>query len=264
MFLDGTSEVKTLAKHEKDGRFVFRVTTRTPRFRLNQTWRVHAGSPEELGAWVAAIEHAIHEACAEAEAAEMEDVPPRAKNAGDFIHFPRELGPFPIGASPAFRGSKLSPDDYPLHPGQFLSTLPPMDSSNLEVTEVGDVILRRGDLPAYSADAPPIWAHRAMGSIGGKANGGLGCVVELWWQKFVKGSNGTPVHVAVKDGRWRVGRGRLCTMGISPKPEGSWRVHLPWDAIGNAIKAASLELREDHSLVLASGEMVLWSSPPPQ
>lgn len=157
----------------------------------------------------------------------------------------------------------MSAADYPLKPGQFMSTLPVTDSANLEVTEIGDIVLRSGDLPAYPTDEPALWSHRATGSIGGKANGGLGCVLELLWERLANGkSDDIPVHLSVKNGRWRVGRGPLCTMGQSPKPAGAWRVHLPWDSRGKVIKAASLQLLEDNTLVLASGGEVLWSSRP--
>lgn len=173
---------------------------------------------------------------------------------------------------PAFCGSILSPMDRPMTAGQFLSTLPILASTNLAITEVGDVLLRRGDLPAYSEpDLPvhaapegPLWAHRATGSIGGKANGGLGCVVESWWSKAVRGkADDTPVHLSVKNGRWRIGRGRLCTMGKSPKPTGSWRTKLPWDARGKAIKDASLQLLDSGNLVVASGDDIFWDSSSP-
>ncbi|CAM9287371.1 unnamed protein product, partial [Pylaiella littoralis] len=90
----------------------------------------------------------------------------------------------------------------------------------LEVTPVGDVVLRRGDLPAdSSADEPVLWAHRAVKSFDGKANGGLSCVVESWWERNVNGNrDGIPLHLTVSNGRWRVGRGRFCTVGQSPRP----------------------------------------------
>ncbi|CAN0175522.1 unnamed protein product [Pylaiella littoralis] len=118
-------------------------------------------------------------------------------------------------------------------------------------------------MPTSSAEDPPVWAHRATGSIGGMANGGLGCVLQSFWETLGsrKGTD-VPVHLRVKNGRWRVGRGALCVMGRSPKPAGSWRTLLPWDARGEAIKAASLEFR-GNTLVVASGQEVFWSSSPP-
>ncbi|CAN0407501.1 unnamed protein product, partial [Ectocarpus sp. 12 AP-2014] len=135
----------------------------------------------------------------------------------------------------------MSPGDHPLQTGQFLSTAPLVDSTNVEITEIGDVILRAGDSPACSGDKSPLWANRATGSTGDKADGGLGCVLESWRRRMVKGTDDDiPVHLYVMNGRWRVGRGRLCTMGQSPKPHGSWRANLPWDAQGQAIRPLGL------------------------
>lgn len=37
--------------------------------------------------------------------------------------------------------------------------------------------------------------------------------MELWWEELANGkSDDIPVHLAVKNGRWRVGCGGLCTM----------------------------------------------------
>ncbi|CAN0504026.1 unnamed protein product, partial [Scytosiphon promiscuus] len=105
-------------------------------------------------------------------------------------------------------------------------------------------------------------ANHATGSIGSYANGGLGCVLQSLWETLGSSPReDVPVHLRVKNGRWRVGRGALCTIGLSPKPAGSWRRHLPWDARGQAIKAASLELR-DETFVIVSGENIYWSSSP--
>ena len=203
---------------------------------------------------------------------------PRAKNPGDFLPSTGELGP-PVPESPAFRGSSLSPGDYPLQPGQFLSTLPLLDSASLEVTDVGDLVLRAGDLPAFpqavtaataaeegeeeeEEESSTLWAHRASG-FGGEANGGLGCVLESWWRKKINGEAADiPAHLSVKNGRWRVGRGGLCTMVRSPRPQGGWRAHLPWDARGRAIRAATLRILDSKALVVASGDEVVWSSVP--
>lgn len=187
---------------------------------------------------------------------------PLAQNLGD----PSDTSskPHAPDASPAFRGHVLSPEDYPLQTGQFLSTAPLVDSANLEITEIGDVILRAGDIPAFSGDEPPLWAYRATGSTGDKADGGLGCVLESWWGRVVKGANDDiPVHLCVKNGRWRVGRGRLCTMGQSPKPYGSWRANLPWDAQGRAIKTAGLEFRGSTLVLVTPQGKILWSSASP-
>ncbi|CAN0106167.1 unnamed protein product, partial [Ectocarpus sp. 6 AP-2014] len=80
---------------------------------------------------------------------------PLAGNPGDSFNFSMELGPFTFAPTPAFRGDSLGVDDYPLIPGHFLLTAPVVDSANLEVTEVGDLILRRGDIPAYPTDYKP-------------------------------------------------------------------------------------------------------------
>lgn len=128
------------------------------------------------------------------------------------------------------------------------------------------MLLRLGDNPDESDDGDMVWAHRSTGSIGGTVNGGLGCVVESWWRNHVLGVGDIPVNLSVKNGRWRVGRGRLCTMGKSPKPAGSWRVMLPDFVPGNdrgkALRAASLKLVEDGGLVVASGHEVFWESSP--
>lgn len=160
--------------------------------------------------------------------------------------------------SVAFRGSALAPDDFPLYVGQFLSTLSGENSANVEIREIGDILLSRGDTPASSLEDPPLWGHRATGSIGGYANGGLGCVIQYFLETLGNSKRPvTPVHLRVENARWRVGRGFLCTMGQSPKPAGSWRRFQPWDTHGQAIKAAALEIRGDH-LVVAAGEEVFW------
>lgn len=139
--------------------------------------------------------------------------------------------------------------------GQFLSTLPLLDSANVEVTDIGDLVFRKGDLPAFPTEDPALWAHREIGSAWGKANGGPMCAIMT--------RLGVPVKLTVKNGRWRVGRGVLCNMAQSPKPSGSWRVHLPWNARGQVIKDASLQIKDGQTLVVASGDEVFWSSAPP-
>ncbi|CAB1117662.1 unnamed protein product [Ectocarpus sp. CCAP 1310/34] len=223
-------------------------------------WTLDAESQSELDAWVSILTGAI---IAQGPTGDEEtnrfDGAPLAQNLGDSSVTSSNLGSDTPDASPAFRGHVISPGDYPLQTGQFLSTAPLVDSTNVEITEIGDVILRAGGFPAFSGDKPPLWAYRATGSTGDKADGGLGCVFESWWRRMVKGTD-EDVHLYVKNGRWRVGRGRLCTMGQSPRPHGSWRANLPWDAQGQAIKTAGLELR-DRALVLVTphGE-ILWSS----
>ena len=198
-------------------------------------------------------------------------VTPRQQNPGNGRESSGELGSL-MQASPTSRGSTLSPGDQPLQTQHFMSTLPGPDSVSLSVTEIGDIVLRREEPPVRSAEEAeeeqpplplPLWVHRATGSIGERANGGLMCLVESWWGRVVEErATDIPVHLSVKNGRWRVGRGGRCTLGQSPRPAGSWRVHLPWnDARGREIRAASLDLRENGELVVASGAGdVLWSS----
>lgn len=192
-----------------------------------------------------------------------------AHTPNDEFMFERSLGPDTVEPTLVFRGSTLSPEDFPLKTGQFLSTLPLLSSINLEINEIGDVLLRRGDLPAYpnpaySDPGEVLLAHRTTGSIGGEANGGLGCTVESWWLRNVRGAEDVPVNLSVKNGRWRVGRGRLCTMGRSPRPAGSWRAFLPrfipGNARGKALRAASLQLLPSGNVVVASGDEVFWDS----
>lgn len=121
-------------------------------------------------------------------------------------------------------------------------------------------MLRRGDLPAYSDPVQgPLWVHRAIGSVNGKANGGLGCVFESWWMENVLEDEDIPVTLSVHKGRLRSGRGRFCTLGISPKPAGSWKTNIPLSAKGRAIRAASLQLRDDR-MVIAHGDQIFWDS----
>ncbi|CAB1099113.1 unnamed protein product [Ectocarpus sp. CCAP 1310/34] len=122
----------------------------------------------------------------------------------------------------------------------------------------------QGDIPAYPTDNTPLWAYRPTGSVGGTANGGLGCAVEGWWERATNGGRdmGVLVHLAMKNSRWRVGRGRMCTLGQSPRPAGGWRVHLPWDSHGKTLKAASLQLRDGSVVMSTEDAHILWSSSP--
>ena len=178
---------------------------------------------------------------------------PRAANAGDEFFF--AVAPGVTSFEPAFCGNALSPRDDPLLVGQFLSTLPLVDSANVEVTDVGDIIFRKGDLPAFPTEDSPVWAHRVTGTTGGRANGGAMCAL--------MSRLGFQVELSVKNGQWRVGRGLLCNMGQSPRPEGSWWAHVPFNARGNAIRNASFRIEDDgQTLVVASGDVILWSSDP--
>ncbi|CAN0403708.1 unnamed protein product [Pylaiella littoralis] len=243
---------------------------------LRETWELDAGSPEAREAWVALLKETIREARADIEKWKHHEGPIRAKNPGDFLPDPvscEQLGspfqhphapllgiadPPAVCLRPAFRGGTLSSKDGGLRPGQFLSTMPVVDSTNLEITEVGDVVLRHGDWPDSSMGEPPIWAHRATEPISGKAKGGL-----RGWLSSSPGGKRGKVFLAVKNGRWEIRRG-YCVLEQSPKPTGSWRVYLPWDKRGRAIKAATLQLRDDDTVVVASGDEVFWSSPPPR
>lgn len=179
---------------------------------------------------------------------------PRAANAGEQFCFTSKLAPG-TPESPAFRDRSLSRKDDPLLAQHFMSTLPLADSASLEITEIGDIVLRKGDLPACLTEDEPLWAHRAVSPVGGKANGGAMCVFKSWL--------GRPVKLTVKNGRWTVDRGFWCTMGQSPRPAGSWRCGLSWDSRGRAKREASLDVLEDDNLVVASGDEVLWSSVSP-
>lgn len=155
-----------------------------------------------------------------------------------------------------YRGWKLGPKDQPLVPGMFLARAH-KSPVTLEVTEIGDILLSPGFRPDHTQE--PLWAHRATGSFGGFANGGLGCAVEAFWQRIMREEE-APTELSVKNGRWRVGRGWLCTLGRSPAPEGSLRRFLPWDARGSAIRGASLEIMEDGTAVIVSGNAIMWDS----
>ncbi|CAN0304535.1 unnamed protein product, partial [Scytosiphon promiscuus] len=209
-------------------------------------WTLDAGSEDEMNAWVSLLKGVVARARAgnEGRTSTPAKGVPAANNPWDI---------YPPQSSLTPRGSSLSPSDLPLEVGQFLSTPPPsMDSVTLSIRRNGDVLLGRGDRPTSTSNDDPIWAHRSTGSSGGDPNGGLGCALQSFWGTLGSSSReDAPVQMRVKNGRWRVGRGALCTLGQSPKPAGSWRRHLPWDARGQAIKAASLELR-DGTLVVAS------------
>eukprot|EP00904_Undaria_pinnatifida_P010456 jgi/Undpi1/6540/HiC_scaffold_20.g09019.m1 len=155
------------------------------------------------------------------------------------------------------RGWKLGPDDDPLVPGEHLSNLWLHKPTTMEVTEIGDVLLSPGFTPDREQD--PLWAHRVMGAFGGRANGGFFCALENWLQRQINGEE-LQVKLTVKNGRWRVGRGAMCTLGKSPAPEGSLRRFLPWDERGQAIRAASLYLLQDDSAIIAYEQHLFWYS----
>eukprot|EP00752_Nemacystus_decipiens_P015192 g13527.t1 len=270
--LDGSSEAVVLEedkwKTEEEGRFSVRVMTGAPRGKKNRMWVLGMQTRDELQQ----VMNSIRIVIGQSPAVEDNEMAQRmiVRTPNDKFLFERTLGPDTIQPIPAFRGDTLSPQDAPLKTGQFLSTLPALSSVNVEVTEVGDVILRRGDLPAYPSpvESDPedgvLWAHRATGSVGGRANGGLGCVLESLWRRFIVGVDDVPVNLSVKDGRWRIGRGTFCTMGASSTPAGRWRVYLPhWtpgNAWGKALRAASLQLLPNGNLVVAAGSRVFWES----
>ena len=155
------------------------------------------------------------------------------------------------------RGWKLGPDDDPLVPGEHLSNLWLHKPTTMEVTEIGDVLLSPGFTPDREQD--PLWAHRVMGAFGGRANGGFFCALENWLQRQINGEE-LQVKLTVKNGRWRVGRGAMCTLGKSPAPEGSLRRFLPWDERGQAMRAASLYLLQDDSAIIAYEQHLFWYS----
>eukprot|EP00752_Nemacystus_decipiens_P005979 g5400.t1 len=270
--LDGSSEAVVLEedkwKTEEEGRFSVRVMTGAPRGKKNRMWVLGMQTRDELQQVVNSIRIVI----GQSPAVEDNEMAQRmiARTPNDKFVFERTLGPDTIQPIPAFRGDTLSPQDAPLKTGQYLSTLPALSSVNVEITEVGDIILRRGDLPAYPSPTGSdpedgvLWAHRATGSVGGRANGGVGCVLESLWRRFIIGVDDVPVNLSVKHGRWRVGRGTFCTMGASSTPAGRWRVYLPhWtpgNAWGKALRAASLQLLPNGNLVVAAGAMVFWKS----
>lgn len=129
--------------------------------------------------------------------------------------------------------------------------------TTFEVTEPGDLLLSPGPFPDRAQD--PLWAHRMTGTFGGRAIGGLGCALEDRLQRLTS-RDAIPVRLSVKNGRWRVGRGMLCTLGRSPAPKGSFRRFLPWDERGREVREGSLMLLDEASVVITVGEDVVWDS----
>eukprot|EP00904_Undaria_pinnatifida_P003885 jgi/Undpi1/13498/HiC_scaffold_8.g03157.m1 len=184
------------------------------------------------------------------------------KGEGDVLIEPTK-GTRPPGLhtiDPRNRGSKLGPKDEPLLPGSYLSHPEPFPgrATTLEVTELGDLLLHAGRVPDRTED--PLWAHRSTGGFGSHHTvGGFGCAVEAFLQRL-NGEEDVQLNLSVKNGRWRVGRGMLCTMGRSPAPKGSWKRFLPWDARGRAIVEAELEMLPDGSVNISWGESVMWNA----
>eukprot|EP00752_Nemacystus_decipiens_P002353 g2223.t1 len=255
--LDHASEVVMIDQPEhSDGnkRFVFRITTgATQGSFFKKMWLVDATTAEARDEYLSSVKDAIDRVPPDRQKAKLHEEVPRATSAGDEFSFRYALGK-ESSLEPAFRGNTLSPEDDSILVGQFLSTLPSPGSANVEVTDVGDLVFRAGDLPAFPVDDSPIWAHRATGSTGDKADGGAVCALMA--------RMGVPVELTVKNGRWRVGRGLWCKMAQSAKPAGSWRIHVPGNERGKAMKNASLQIRDGPTLVLASGDDVFWSSAP--
>lgn len=158
---------------------------------------------------------------------------------------------------PYSRGWVLGPKDAPLVPGQYMSNLDQKKPTTLEVTDLGDIMLSPGLYPDRQQD--PLWEHRVTVTFGGRANGGLGCAVEGWWQEHIMGKE-IPVMLSVKNGRWRIGRGAMCTLGRSPAPKGSLRRFLPWDERGKAVREGSLYLLDNDTMVITFGQDLLWDS----
>ncbi|CAN0308814.1 unnamed protein product, partial [Scytosiphon promiscuus] len=210
-------------------------------------WILDTGSKEETEAWVSLLKGVVAQVRAGRDGPRADKAcasTPDGKDPMADSRKPRDASDRDYEG--AFCGRNLFPSQYPLLVGNFLSTVPITTSANLEIRANGDVILGRGAMPSLSEDKDPIWVHRATGSVGGYANGGLGCVLQSFWKTLgITSGVDVPVNLRVKNGRWRVGRGALCTMGQSPRPAGSWRRFLPWDARGQAIKKAWLELRDE-------------------
>ncbi|CAN0270319.1 unnamed protein product, partial [Scytosiphon promiscuus] len=244
----------------KDVRHPFRVTTSEPWAKFDRMWILDTGSKEETEAWVSLLKGVVAQVRAGRDGPRAARLLLPTPDGKDPMADPRKPRDAPDrDYEDTFRGRKLFPGQYPLQVGNFLSTFPITPYANLEIRANGDVILGRGAMPFLSEDKDPIWVHR---SVGGYANGGLGCVLQSFWNSLgITKWVDLRVNLRVKNGRWRVGRGALCTMGQSPRPAGSWRRFLPWDARGQAIKKAWLELR-DETFVIVSGEEVLWSSSP--
>ena len=139
----------------------------------------------------------------------------------------------------------------------YMSNESPENPTTLEVTDIGDILLRPGLRPDPTRE--PLWAHRVTGAFGGRANGGLGCVVESLWRRYTF-QREIPVTLTVKNGRWRVGRGAMCTLGQSPAPDGSLSRFLPWDETGKAVREGHLYLLEDGTAMVGYPEHMFWDS----
>ncbi|CAB1116741.1 unnamed protein product [Ectocarpus sp. CCAP 1310/34] len=192
--LDRSSEVVRVSEQDVgqvgNGRFMFRVLTRDPRGKTN--------TKSELDERVSILTEAIiAQGHAGGEESNGFDGAPLARSLGDSSVTSSNLGSDTPDASRAFRGQSVSSGDYPLQTGQFLSTAPLVDSTNVEITEIGDVILLARDIPAFSGDEPSLLAYRATGSDGDKADGGLGCVFESCWQRMVKGTDDDIRHTSM-------------------------------------------------------------------
>ena len=169
------------------------------------------------------------------------------------------------GVKPGLR--RTSPVSSHFHRGRLMEpeVRPSMHRSNLwlhkpttmEVTEIGGVLLSPGFTPDREQD--PLWAHRVMGAFGDRANGGFFGALENWFQRQINGEE-IQVKLTVKNGRWRVRRGAMCTLGKSPAPQGSLRRFIPWDERGQAIRAASLYLLQDDSAIIAFEQHLFWYS----
>lgn len=152
------------------------------------------------------------------------------------------------------KGQKLGPNDPPLEPGMFLTNFNEDYPTTLEVTEIGDILITAGFFPNSTKDT--LWEHRSTGPSGVHV---LGCALEAFWQRARKGGE-TRVSLSIKNGRWRVGRGKMCTLARSPAPEGSLRRFLPWDERGKAVIEASLYMVRNGHATIFSGTEVMWSS----
>lgn len=155
---------------------------------------------------------------------------------------------------PMRRGNSLRPDDPPLKVGQSLADM--RRTVKIEISDLGDITL--SPTGNNHKDKEPVWAYRAPTTWGNRADGGIGCTAERLLRKAI-GKGEIPMTLQVRNGRWRIGRGALCTLGKSSRPEGSLRSLLQDDPRGKALRTASLTVYSDR-VVISSGPDVMWDS----
>ncbi|CAB1111718.1 unnamed protein product [Ectocarpus sp. CCAP 1310/34] len=102
MPLDSSTEVvRVEGKHgrtRKDGRFVFRVSTGTPRGLTNKRWELDAGSSADLDKWMSVLE-GVTTRDTQKETDFFGDTT-RAGDLGNSFKFSMELGPFTFARRP--------------------------------------------------------------------------------------------------------------------------------------------------------------------